>query len=155
MRNGNKIRNSAFIIPPFFMILHTYSDGGARGNPGPAAIGVVLCDEQGQVLEERAECIGATTNNVAEYRAMLLALERAKAHGATRLLCTADSQLLIFQLQGRYRVKHPPLQVLMEKVRSAAKEFESVTWQHVRREHPMIAKADKALNKALDQRMPV
>jgi ribonuclease HI len=133
------------------MMLHTYSDGGARGNPGPSGIGVVICDEYDQVLEEVAECIGHGTNNVAEYRAMILALETAKKRGATKLLCTADSQLLIFQLQGIYRVKHPSLQALMEKVRSAAKGFESVTWRHVRREHPMITLADKRLNQALDK----
>ena len=133
------------------MILHTYSDGGARGNPGPSAIGVVICDEHDQVLEEHAECIGDGTNNVAEYRAMLLALDIAKKRGATQLLCTADSQLLIYQLQGVYRVKHPALQALMEKVRSAAKGFEQITWRHVPREHPMITRADKRLNHALNR----
>jgi len=133
------------------MTLHTYSDGGARGNPGPSGIGVVLCDEKDHVLEEHAEYIGEGTNNVAEYRAMIWALTLARQRGATRLLCTADSQLLIFQLQGLYRVKNPSLQALMEKLRSAAKEFEAITWRHVPREHPMIALADRRLNQALDQ----
>jgi ribonuclease HI len=133
------------------MTLHTYSDGGARGNPGPSGIGVVLCDEHDQVLEEHAQYIGEGTNNVAEYRAMILALELAKKRGATRLLCTADSQLLIFQLQGIYRVKHPSLQALMEKVKFAARGFEAITWRHVRREHPMITLADKRLNQALNR----
>jgi len=133
------------------MKLHTYSDGGARGNPGPSGIGVVICDENDHVLEQQAECIGDGTNNVAEYRALLLALDLAKKRGATHLLCTADSQLLIFQLQGKYRVKHPSLQALMEKVRSAAKGFEAIEWRHVPREHPMIALADKCLNQALDR----
>jgi len=133
------------------LLLHTYSDGGARGNPGPAGIGVVICDANDQVLEEAAECIGHNTNNVAEYRGMIKALEMAKARGATRLLCTADSELLIFQLQGIYRIKNPALQQLAEKVRSAVKGFESVTWRHVRREHPMITRADKNLNQALNR----
>ena len=132
-------------------MLHTYSDGGARGNPGPSGIGVVICDENDQVLEEHAEYIGEGTNNVAEYRAMMLALDLAKKRGATKLLCTADSQLLIFQLQGIYRVKHPSLQALMEKLRSAAKGFEAITWRHVPREHPMITLADKRLNQALNK----
>lgn len=132
------------------MKLHTYSDGGARGNPGPSGIGVVVCDEKDQVLEVKAECIGHGTNNVAEYQAMLLALTLAKKHGATQLLCTADSQLLIYQLQGIYRIKNPALQVLAEKVRSAVKGFEKVSWRHVPREHPMITLADKNLNQALD-----
>jgi ribonuclease HI len=133
------------------MKLHTYSDGGARGNPGPSGIGAIVCDENDHVLEEKAECIGDGTNNVAEYRAMLMALAMAKAHGGTELVCTADSQLLIYQLQGRYRVKHPSLQALMEKVRSAAKEFSAITWRHVPREHPMIHRADAILNKALNK----
>jgi ribonuclease HI len=112
---------------------------------------VVICDEADRVLEVQAECIGDGTNNVAEYRAMILALELAKKRGATKLLCTADSQLLIFQLQGIYRVKHPSLQALMEKVRFAARGFEAITWRHVRREHPMITLADKNLNQALNR----
>jgi len=132
------------------MKLHTYSDGGARGNPGPSGIGAVVCDEKDQVLEVTAECIGHGTNNVAEYRAMILALSLAKKHGATQVLCTADSQLLIYQLQGIYRIKNLALQELAERVRSSAKGFESVTWRHVPREHPMITLADKTLNQALD-----
>jgi len=133
------------------MILHTYSDGGARGNPGPAAIGAVLCDEQGRVVEEQARCIGETTNNRAEYNAMLLALELAEKRGARRLICTADSELLIFQLLGRYRIKDLTLQALAEKVKSLTARFDSVTFRQVPREHPMIARADKLLNQALDK----
>lgn len=133
------------------MKLFTYSDGGARGNPGPAAIGAVVAQESGSIVAERAECIGNTTNNVAEYRAMLLALELARAQGGTELVCTADSQLLIYQLQGRYRIKHPPLQALAEKVRSAIRDFERVEWRQVPREHAMISRADNLLNEALDK----
>jgi len=133
------------------LLLHTYSDGGARGNPGPSGIGFVVCDANDHILEEGAECIGHGTNNVAEYRAMLLAMEKAKARGATRLLCTADSQLLIYQLQGKYRIKNDALQALAEKVRSMAKGFDAITWRHVPRENPLISRADKQLNRALDQ----
>jgi len=133
------------------MILHTFSDGGARGNPGPSAIGVVLCSPEGKIIAETAECIGEGTNNKAEYRAMMKALELAKAHKATRLLCHGDSELIIFQLQGRYRIKDAQLKVLAEKVKSAAGGFEAVSWKQVPREHPMIARADKLLNRALDQ----
>jgi len=133
------------------LLLHTYSDGGARGNPGPSGIGFVVCDAQDNVLSEGAECIGHATNNVAEYRAMMKALEAAKAQGATHVLCTADSQLLIYQLQGKYRIKNAALLGLAEKVRSLAKAFESVTWRHVPREHAMITRADKNLNQALDK----
>jgi ribonuclease HI len=131
--------------------LHTYSDGGARGNPGPSAIGVVLCDEHDNILFETAQCIGDGTNNRAEYRAMLLALESAKERGARRLLCSADSELLIFQLQGTYRIKNAQLKVLSEKVKSLAAEFEEVRYRQVPREHPLISRADHLLNQALDR----
>jgi ribonuclease HI len=130
---------------------HTYSDGGARGNPGPSAIGVVFCDAKDHVLYETSQCIGEGTNNVAEYRAMLLALETAKARGAKRLLCSADSQLIIFQLQGRYRIKDTRLAALAEKVKSLAAQFEHITWRQIPREHPLIARADKLLNASLDK----
>lgn len=133
------------------MLLHTYSDGGARGNPGPAAIGYVVCRPDGEILKEGAECIGDTTNNKAEYRAMLKAIETARALNATQLLCHGDSELIVFQLQGRYRIKDLNLQQLAEKVKSAAKGLEAITWKQVPREHPMISRADKLLNQALDR----
>ena len=133
------------------MTLHTYSDGGARGNPGPAAIGVVVCDPQGRVVQETAQTIGATTNNVAEYRAMLLAMTLAQARKATKVVCTTDSQLIIYQLQGRYRIKDTRLKELSEKVKALAGRFESVEYRQVPREHPMISRADKLLNQALDR----
>ncbi len=133
------------------MTLHTFSDGGARGNPGPSAIGVVLADEMGNVLQEHAERIGHGTNNEAEYRAMYKALELAKAKGATQLLCHADSQLIIFQLTGVYRIKDARMAALAQKVQSLAKGFESISWKQIPREHPMITLADKLLNHALDK----
>src|SRR5579871_3579749 len=133
------------------MILHTFSDGGARGNPGPAAIGVVICDPSGKVIHEDAECVGEMTNNKAEYRAMLKALAMAKTLKAKKLLCHGDSELIIYQLQGLYRIKDADLKILAEKVKSAASAFEAVHWKQVPREHPMIARADKLLNKALDR----
>jgi ribonuclease HI len=133
------------------MILHTYSDGGARGNPGPAAIGYVICNPRGEVVKEGAECIGAMTNNKAEYRAMLKAMETAKALKPTKLLCHADSELIVYQLQGLYRIKDAQLKILAEKVKSVAVHFQSVQWKQVPREHPMIRRADKLLNQALDK----
>jgi len=133
------------------LLLYTYSDGGARGNPGPAAIGAVLCDAAGRVLYETARCIGETTNNQAEYRAMILALELAQERGAARLVCHADSELLIFQLQGRYRIKNARLQTLSEKVKSLAAGFEAVAFKQIPRESKGIARADQLLNQALDQ----
>lgn len=133
------------------MILHTYSDGGARGNPGPAAIGYVICQPGGEVIKEGAECIGPMTNNKAEYRAMLKAMETAKSLKATKVFCHADSELIVYQLQGVYRIKDAHLKTLAEKVKSVAIHFESVQWTQVPREHPMIRRADKLLNRALDQ----
>jgi ribonuclease HI len=133
------------------MFLHTYSDGGARGNPGPAAIGYVVCDPHGKVIREGAECIGEMTNNKAEYRAMLKAIETARALKATRLLCHGDSELIVYQLEGRYRIKDAGLKALAEKVKSAARAFEAVHWKQVPREHPMIKRADKLLNQALNK----
>ena len=133
------------------MILHTFSDGGARGNPGPAAVGFVICNPHGEVLRQGAECIGAMTNNKAEYRAMLKAIETAKAMKATKLLCHADSELIVYQLQGLYRIKDAQLKTLAEKVKSVAAGFQAVQWKQVPREHPMIRRADKLLNQALDK----
>ncbi|HVO33324.1 MAG TPA: ribonuclease HI family protein [Elusimicrobiota bacterium] len=133
------------------LALQTFSDGGARGNPGPAAIGVVLCDERHKVVHETAECIGQATNNQAEYRAMILALTLAHERGATRLECHADSELLVFQLQGRYRIKDFHLKSLAEKVKSLASRFESIVFRQIPRESPMIARADKLLNQALNR----
>lgn len=132
-------------------IVKTFSDGGARGNPGPAAIGVVLIDEKDQVVYETAQCIGETTNNKAEYNAMILALTSAKERGATELVCHADSELIVYQLQGRYRIKDLTLKALAEKVQSLASGFSKVTFRQVPREHPMISRADKLLNQALNK----
>lgn len=133
------------------MLLHTFSDGGARGNPGPAAIGIVVATPEGEILAEHAECIGVATNNVAEYRAMLKALELAGAQKGDELLCHADSELIIFQLQGVYRIRDSRMAELAQKVQSAAKAFKAITWKQVPREHPMITRADKLLNQALNK----
>ena len=132
-------------------MLHTYSDGGARGNPGPAAIGVVLCDAKDHVLLEASHLIGETTNNQAEYLALLFALELAKTRKAKQLVCHADSELLVFQLQGVYKIKDPHLKALSEKVKSLAQGFDSVTYKQIPRESAMIVRADKLLNETLNR----
>ena len=132
-------------------MLQTFSDGGARGNPGPAAIGVVLCDEKGNVLQEESRTIGHRTNNQAGYEAMLLALQLALQRKARRLKCHADSELQIYQLQGVYRIKDVYLKALAEKVKSLASQFESITFKQLPREHAMIRRADKLLNQTLDK----
>jgi len=123
-------------------------DGGARGNPGPAAVGVVVRDSAGEVLEERGEKIGRATNNVAEYRALLLGIERAAAHGASELELVGDSELVVRQVEGRYKVKDATLKELYGEVKKALAPFASWSIHHVRRERN--ADADRLVNQALD-----
>ena len=125
-------------------------DGGARGNPGPAAIGVVVRDEDGEVLEERGERIGRATNNVAEYRALLLGIELAAELGATELELVGDSELIVRQVEGRYKVKDATMSELHAEVKRALRPFESWSIRHVRREQN--ADADRLVNEALDGR---
>jgi ribonuclease HI len=123
-------------------------DGGARGNPGPAAVGVLVRDAAGTVLERRGERIGRATNNVAEYKALLLGIERAVAHGATELELVGDSELVVRQVEGRYKVKDSTMKELHGEVERALRPFESWSIRHVRREQN--ADADLLVNQALD-----
>ena len=125
-----------------------YIDGGARGNPGPAGYGVRVEQPDGKLIEEFAESIGVATNNVAEYRALIAALEWARRLGYRRLHMRSDSQLLVQQMLGNYRVKHPGLQPLHARARVLASELESVTFEHVGRERN--ADADRLANTAMD-----
>lgn len=127
-------------------------DGGARGNPGPAAIAAVLRDSEGEVLEERRETIGEATNNVAEYRALLLGLERARELGAREVELIGDSELIVRQVRGEYRVKDAGLRPLHARVGAALTAFESWSIRHVRREQN--AEADRLVNEALDEAGP-
>ena len=123
-------------------------DGGARGNPGPAGIGVTIRSPRGKVLAEVSEAIGAATNNVAEYTAVKRALERAAEIGATDVLVRSDSKLLIEQLKGNYRVKNPTLQRLHAEVRALARPFDKIAYEHVPRERNR--RADALVNLAVD-----
>src|SRR4030081_575497 len=111
-----------------------YTDGGARGNPGPAAYGVRIEAPDGSLIEEFCEAIGIATNNVAEYRGLIAALEWARRHSHKRLHVRSDSLLLVQQMLGRFKVKHPGLQPLYAKARLLAHEIGRVTFEHVRRE---------------------
>ncbi|MGH2724790.1 MAG: ribonuclease HI family protein [Actinomycetota bacterium] len=124
-------------------------DGAARGNPGPAGIGVVLTDEGGRVLAEVGEGIGPATNNVAEYRAVVEALRLAAEQGAGSVLVRSDSRLLVEQLSGRFRVKHPTLQRLHEEARRLAGGFRAVVFEHVPREQN--TDADRLANRGVDE----
>ncbi|MGE5278511.1 MAG: ribonuclease HI family protein [Acidobacteriota bacterium] len=123
-------------------------DGGARGNPGPAAIAAVLADPDGEVLETRSEAIGHATNNVAEYRALLLGIERARALGARDLDLVGDSELIVRQVRGEYRVKDAALRELHAQVRAALADFDRWSIRNVPREDN--AHADSLVNEALD-----
>jgi ribonuclease HI len=125
-----------------------WTDGGARGNPGPAAFAYVLEAEDGTVLDARGESIGVATNNVAEYSALVAGLARAVAAGVTELDVRSDSELMVKQMRGEYRVKNRDLQSLFLDASRAARQIGRVTYTHVRREHNELA--DRLVNEALD-----
>jgi ribonuclease HI len=129
------------------LVLHV--DGGARGNPGPAAIGVVISQADGTVIEELAEAIGVATNNVAEYRAVIRGLERAAALGAGEVEIIGDSELIAKQLLGLYKVKHPAMQPLHNQTQAALEGFGAWAISTVPR--AQNAQADALVNQALDR----
>jgi ribonuclease HI len=123
-------------------------DGGSRGNPGPAAVAAVVSDPGGQVIAERAETIGAATNNVAEYRALLLGIELARELGGEEVEFIGDSQLIVRQVRGEYKVKDAGLKPLHREAVGALEGFERWSIRDVRRAHN--ERADELLNEALD-----
>ncbi len=131
---------------PATLVVHV--DGGARGNPGPAAIGVVVSTPGGDVIDELAERIGVATNNVAEYRALLRGIERASALGASQLELINDSELIARQLTGAYKVKHPAMKPLHAQAMAALRPFARWTIRNVPR--AQNARADALVNAALD-----
>lgn len=131
--------------------LRVYSDGAARGNPGPSGAGAVLIEPSGQVVARLGKYLGTQTNNYAEYMGLLLGLRRAKAMGAKEIEVFADSELLIRQLGGRYQVKSPSLRPLYEEAVKLLNDFSRVKLVHVPRE--MNAAADEMSNRAIDERL--
>jgi ribonuclease H / adenosylcobalamin/alpha-ribazole phosphatase len=125
-----------------------WCDGAARGNPGPAGIGVLVTDAAGETIAEIAEGIGEATNNVAEYTAAIRGLERAKDLGAVDVLLRSDSRLLVEQLAGRFKVKNPRLQQLHARASLLAAGFGSIRYEHVPRERN--ASADRLANLGVD-----
>jgi ribonuclease HI len=123
-------------------------DGGARGNPGPAAVGVVVREADGGVLEQHAELIGEATNNVAEYRALMLGIERAIELGADEVELIGDSELVVKQVLGEYKVKNAGIKPFHRAVTEALAELPSWSIRHVRREQN--SQADELVNRALD-----
>jgi ribonuclease HI len=127
-----------------------HCDGASRGNPGPAGAGMVLFDPQGRLQANQGRYLGEATNNVAEYQALLLGLEEAHRLGVKKLRVLADSELMVKQLNGRYRVKAPHLIPLWRAAVNALKKFESWAIAHVPREENRLA--DEAANRAIDQK---
>jgi len=127
-----------------------YSDGGARGNPGPAAIAFLAVTKTGQVIKSDSAFIGAATNNQAEYRALIAALEFAKSIKVKEVVCHLDSELVGKQLKGEYTVKNPELKKLWLKSRELCACFKKISFVNVPRSNPYISKADTLVNEALD-----
>ncbi len=126
-----------------------YSDGAARGNPGPAGAGAVLTGADGSVVAEVCSYLGEATNNQAEYRALLLAIDEALRHGATRLAIYADSELMVKQIRGEYRVKNEELRPLHGEIVKRLREVKQYTIEHVPREKNKHA--DRLANRAIDE----
>ncbi len=129
-----------------------FTDGGARGNPGPAAYGFVIEAEDGTVLAAHGERIGVATNNVAEYRALIAGLDKAAELGVGEVEVVSDSELLVKQMRGEYRVKNEALRDLSTQASRLARTIGSVTYTAVRREHNELA--DRLVNEALDAADP-
>jgi ribonuclease HI len=124
-------------------------DGGSRGNPGPAAAASVLSSPEGEILDEASELLGTVTNNVAEYRALLLGLKRARAVGAREVEVVNDSELIAKQVQGLYKVKHPAMRPLHEQALAALRSFDA--WKVRTVPRAQNAHADALVNVALDE----
>ena len=123
-------------------------DGGARGNPGPAAAAAVVSTPEGEVLDEASAFLGRASNNVAEYRGLLLGLERARTLGATEVEVVNDSELIAYQVTGRYKVKHPDMRPLHAEALGALREFDKWSVRPVKR--AQNASADALVNQCLD-----
>lgn len=130
------------------MKLTIFTDGGSRGNPGPAATGIVIKDETGKTVANYGEFLGKQTNNYAEYMAIISGLKKAKALGATEVACVADSKLVVEQLNQNWKVKEPTIQKLFILAYNTSAQFKKVTYRHVLREKNK--EADAEVNKILD-----
>jgi len=128
-----------------------YTDGGARGNPGPGGAGVVICDSNHKIIQEYSQFLGHTTNNKAEYQALILGLEKTKKLKASIVDCYLDSKLIVEQLNRRYKVKNQELGVLFLKVWNLSQSFKQVNFHHIPREKNK--KADCLVNQVIDQNL--
>lgn len=126
-----------------------FTDGGARGNPGPAGVGVVIFNDQREIIAQFKKAIGIRTNNQAEYEALILAFEEAKKLGGEQLDCNLDSELVVRQLQGKYKIKNSDLLPLASKVLRLSNHFKSIHYRHIPREQNRLA--DQLVNEILDE----
>ena len=135
------------------MKLILYTDGGSRGNPGPAASGVVIKDEEGKIVRAFGSFLGKATNNFAEYTAVIESLKEARAFGADEVECRMDSQLVVRQMTGQYKIKEPHIKDLAAQVAKLATNFRSISYIHIPRE--LNKEADAQVNLALDKALGV
>jgi len=129
-----------------------FTDGGSRGNPGPGAIGLLIMDEGNNEIDSFKECIGHTTNNRAEYQALIKGLDLAARHTRDKVYCYLDSELVVKQMTGAWRLKDDELRALYHRVKDMERPFKEVVYTHVRRTDTNIKKADRLVNDALDGR---
>lgn len=148
MKQSNFFDQAAPPRGPFAIVANI--DGGARGNPGPAAYGVVIRNAQGQVLAEWGEHLGVQTNNVAEYSGLVAALEYAAREKYPSLKVLSDSELLVRQMRGEYKVKNPALKELYDRAQALARKLQKFAIEHVLRERNK--EADRLVNQVLDRR---
>jgi ribonuclease HI len=130
-----------------------FTDGGSRGNPGPGAIGVLLFDERGNEITRFKECIGHTTNNRAEYKALIKGLDLAAKHTRDTVHCYLDSELVVRQMSGFWRLKNDELRTLFHEAKDKERAFQKKpVYTHVRRTNPIMQKVDRLVNEALEGR---
>ena len=132
------------------MPLVIYSDGGSRGNPGPSAYAIVVTKND-EIIHEHTEFLGITTNNYAEYNGLIAGMKKALELGEKEVEFVMDSELVIKQMRGEYKVKSPNIMDLNKKARELSSGFQKVTFTHVRRANPMVSRADALLNAEMDR----
>ena len=137
-------------MPKYVGEVRLYTDGGSRGNPGAGAIGILITDADGNELERHAECIGHCTNNQAEYRALEKGLDLCAKHTRGNVTCFLDSELVVRQMNGAYRLKNNVLRQLFNKVKDRERPFQAVVFNHVKRTNPNIRQVDRLLNEAME-----
>ncbi len=134
----------------FIDLVKVYTDGACRGNPGSGAIGILISDGEGNVLNQYKECIGDCTNNIAEYAALSKGLDLAVKHTRKKVEVYSDSKLVVHQMSGVWRIKKPHLKSLFDEVKQKEARFDKVIYNHLRRENKFIQQADQMANDALD-----